>query len=172
MRHAPSQCDNKPALTPLRVIGVGSPFGCDRLGWEVADELARKGLAAGFPAGRLSIRSCDRPGAALLDIMAGAELAIIIDAMTAGLPPGTIRCFSAEELDSDAALLSSHGFGVASTLALGQALDMLPARLYVLGIETEGNEVAQQEVAHLAAECGRIIVKLTGPPPPGQDDIC
>ncbi|MFQ5488373.1 MAG: hydrogenase maturation protease [Gammaproteobacteria bacterium] len=169
MRHSPPQCDNKPTLSPIRIIGVGSPFGSDRLGWEVAAELARRDLAARFPAGRLSIQYCDRPGAALLEIMAGAELAIILDAMTAGLPPGSIRCFSVGELNSDAALLSSHGFGVASTLALGKALDMLPARLYVLGIEIERHGAAQQEAAPLAAESGRIIMKLAETAPAAQD---
>ncbi len=172
MRHSPPQCDNKPALTPVRIIGVGSPFGSDRLGWDVAAELGRNGLVARFPGGQLSIRCCDRPGATLLEMVAGAKLAIILDAMTAGLPPGSIRCFSAEELNSDAALLSSHGFGVASTLALGRALDMLPARLFVLGIETGCHGAVPQEAAQLAAESSRIIMQLAEAAPPGQDDIC
>jgi len=156
----------------MRIIGVGSPFGSDRLGWDVAAELGRKGLAARVPAGQLSIRYCDRPGAALLEMLAGAKLAVILDAMTAGLPPGSIRCFSVEELKSDAALLSSHGFGVASALALGQALEMLPARLFVLGLETDHHGAVQQEVARLAAESSRCIMQLAETAAPRQDDIC
>jgi hypothetical protein len=40
------------------------------------------------------------------------------------------------ELDDSTGLLSSHGFGVAEALALGRALEELPPRVFIYGIET------------------------------------
>gem|GEM_PF-3612389 len=66
--------------------------------------------------------------------MAGARLALLIDAITGDLPPGSLQCFQGRALIAGAPLLSSHAFDVSSALALGAALDQLPKELYVLGI--------------------------------------
>ncbi len=175
MCDTPHPGDHRPALTgiPPRIVGVGSPHGNDRLGWEIA-------MALGHPLAGLApeIRCCDRPGALLLEELDGAELAFIIDAMTAGLRPGSIRCFTPAALfqaaggrassrsvpDAMAGLaggaaprLSSHGFGVVEALQLGRLLDRLPARLYVLGVET-GEAAAPVDVAQASAEAARLIM--------------
>ncbi|MBI2779823.1 MAG: hydrogenase maturation protease [Gammaproteobacteria bacterium] len=122
-------------MTPIRIIGIGSPFGDDRLGWEAVEAIRRSGLLEYFPQGLVSVQSCDRPASGLLMLMEGAAHVILIDAMRSGAVPGKILRLQDEEIEMESALLSSHGFGVAESLALGGALGMLPARLVLYGVE-------------------------------------
>lgn len=123
-------------MSPVCILGIGSPFAGDDLGWLLAKALERSSLPRYFPAGMVHIRLCDRPGSLLLPAMRGARLAILLDAMRSGAPPGTLRRLDMLELDDSAGLLSSHGFGVAEALALGRALEELPPRVLIYGIET------------------------------------
>lgn len=118
----------------VAIIGVGSPFGADRLGWLAIDALEG---GAPFPALQPDFIRCDRPGALLIKQLRQVDAAVIIDAMRAGLAPGTIRKLQAEQLASESVLLSSHGYGVAHALALATALGELPNRLLILGIEMD-----------------------------------
>jgi len=61
---------------------------------------------------------------------------ILIDAMQAGLEPGSVRALSPEELIASAHPPSSHDLGLAETLALARALGCMPACLHVIGVET------------------------------------
>ncbi len=123
-------------MSPVCILGIGSPFAGDDLGWLLAKALERAGLPRYFPAGMVHITLCDRPGSLLLPAMRGACLAILLDAMRSGAPPGTLRRMDMLELDDSAGLLSSHGFGVAEALALGRALEELPPRVLIYGIES------------------------------------
>lgn len=120
----------------LRVIGIGSPYGADRIGW-LAIERLRTSEAAARWGPRVQWRTADRPGAGLLAQWRGAAQVILIDAMVSGAAPGTVRRFAAHELSQAQALWSSHGFGVRAALALANALGERPARLVVFGVEIE-----------------------------------
>jgi hydrogenase maturation protease len=135
----------------ISLIGVGSPFGDDTLGWRAVDWLQGSALPACYPTIHFTFHQSDRPGAFLLEQLRGCDGAIIIDAMQAGLPPGTVRQFSAEQIGSETGLLSTHGFGVAETLALGHSLakatgesELLPKQLSIIGIEMGTNVVAER----------------------------
>jgi hydrogenase maturation protease len=118
----------------MRVIGVGSPFGDDRAGWEVAARLEAALRGAGPLPLRIDIRSCDRPGAALVHLLADVQHAVIVDvALSAGTRPGSVRWLSEHEIAARRAI-SSHGFGVAEALALARALGRAPSRVSVLAI--------------------------------------
>ncbi len=73
-------------------------------------------------------------------------------------------------MENDAKVMSSHGFGLSETLALGRRLGLLPPRLYVLGIET-GMEMGEQEDsaphADLVAELARRVMALVEVPAGG-----
>ena len=62
---------------------------------------------------------------------------IVVDAMVSGAPPGTVRRFDAlrEALPAPRAGASTHGLGLAEAVGLARALDRLPARLVLVGIE-------------------------------------
>jgi hydrogenase maturation protease len=78
----------------------------------------------------------------LLTLLGQADAAIIIDAMRAGLPAGSVRRFAVDELSAESGLMSTHGFGIADALALGQALGGLPGEMVVVGIEMGAGELA------------------------------
>lgn len=120
-----------------RIIGVGSPFGADRAGWEVADYLQTAGFPERFP--DLDWRILDRPGPRLIEWLAGMDLVVIIDALLGGVP-GRPRIVDAAALAGNEADLSSHGFGVAEALAIAEALGDLPRQLAILAIEVGDGE--------------------------------
>jgi len=122
-----------------RIIGVGSPFGTDRLGWAAIEYLRAAGIEQRQSEGEIALWAEDRPGLGLLVAMRGAELVILIDAMHSGLPFGTVRRLETEQLIRRAGSISSHDIGVAETLAMGSTLGDLPPRLVILGIEAAKN---------------------------------
>jgi hydrogenase maturation protease len=124
-------------VTPVHIIGVGSPFGDDQLGWLVIDALQHNHYLDQTLLQPLTYIKADRPGANLLELMQQAGIVILIDAMQTGAEPGTVKRFESHEVESLAMPWSSHGIGIASTLALARALGELPARLILYGIEID-----------------------------------
>jgi hydrogenase maturation protease len=117
-----------------RVIGVGSPFGDDRAGWEVAAALEAALGSEGAPLPRVDIRACDRPGAALVQWLAGVQHVVIVDAaLSPGSPVGSVRWLAEGELEARRAA-SSHGFGLAEAVALARALGDASSHVSVLAI--------------------------------------
>jgi len=112
----------------IRVIGLGSPFGDDRVGWYLIECLSGR-----LPAGVEAI-ALDRPGAGLLDALQGVDRLILFDAVLGASKPGEILCLDPASAQSGAAVLSSHGLDLAQTLELAAALDRWPARIEVFGI--------------------------------------
>ncbi|WP_043740536.1 hydrogenase maturation protease [Thioalkalivibrio nitratireducens] len=113
-----------------RILGVGSPTVGDGLGWAAIDRLRD----AGF--GRLvELEALDRPGPTLIDHFEPSMNVIVIDAIQAGLPPGSVRELGLDEVIAHARVASTHDLGLAETLLLARALGALPARLHLIGIE-------------------------------------
>lgn len=122
---------------PVHIIGIGSPFGDDRLGWVAAEALQHSSVLAAVDAGPIVISFLDRPGAMLIAHWHDADNVIVIDAVQSGAPPGTRHRFDFKDLAASGAPTSSHGFGVASTLELARVLGNLPPRLLLRGIEMD-----------------------------------
>jgi hydrogenase maturation protease len=121
----------------VRIIGIGSPLGDDRAGWEAAamlDAVLPREFAG---RGRVAVEILDRPGARLVDRLNGAETLIIVDAAKSGGVPGSIYRFSAKQLGAMPGGVSSHGFGVAQALSLAGALGADLRRVTVYGIEVD-----------------------------------
>ena len=132
----------------LALVGVGSPFGDDTLGWQLLDALASRGLA--IPGWEITLSKADRPGPTLLDRIREQDAAIIIDAMQSGGRPEILHLVELSELERLDQPLSGHAMGVAEALALGRKLELLPARLHILGIGMGGGlpgEVVEKAVA-------------------------
>lgn len=112
------------------VIGVGNAFrGDDAVGLEVAERL--RGRAG------LDVVACEQEPIQLLDAWAGADLALLVDAVSSGAAPGTIHRLDATAQPVPATVFrgSTHAFGVAEVVELGRALGRLPGRLLVFGVE-------------------------------------
>jgi hydrogenase maturation protease len=93
-------------------------------------------VRASYP--NLSVVLLELPGLALLDYLAGAQQALLVDAVHSGIPPGSVKLVNEADLvEFGPGSESAHGWGVAETLALGRRLqpEKMPARSYILGIE-------------------------------------
>lgn len=141
----------------ILILGVGSPFGADRLGWQAVQALEQQSLAAQFP--RLDIRfeQTDRPGSRLLSLLRQVDAAVIIDAMRSGMSADSVRRFEVSELAGETGLMSTHGFGVADALALGRVLagvsgDGITDDIVVIGIEMDEGNVSEALRAESLAE--------------------
>ena len=116
-------------MAKTRVIGIGSPFGADQLGWLVIDALyAKRSLPD------IELLHCRQP-AELPQLLAGCDKVILVDAMQAGDPAGTLRRFGPADLPAVGLAVSSHGFGVSEGVRLAATLGCQPAELVILGLE-------------------------------------
>lgn len=122
----------------LKVIGIGSPFGDDQVGFLLIDELRQSEQLHSYLNSELELLAVDRPGANLLSLFEKAERVIIIDAVVSGAGLGQLhRWPDSTALESCDSFLSSHGFGLAQALTLGRQLALLPEQLLVLGVEID-----------------------------------
>ncbi|MBX7167993.1 MAG: hydrogenase maturation protease [Pirellulales bacterium] len=117
------------ALPAQLVIGLGSPHGDDRAGWEVARALAE-----------LNLPGCDvrlaNSGAAVLDLLTGAERLVICDAVRGMGPGGTVARWNwplPQAAPWQAA--GSHDLGLREALTLAERLGTLPGEVVIWGVE-------------------------------------
>ncbi len=138
-----------------RIIGIGSPVAGDDLGWHLARALQAAGPGLRLAEKGVDVVLCEDPCQLLLGVLDGLGLAVLIDAMCMGLPPGTLRRLDRRDLRESQAW-TSHGFGVARVLALGHALGLLPPRVIVYGIET-GRPCEMPAFGDWVAHCERVV---------------
>lgn len=122
-------------MITLRVLGIGSPFGDDQLGWEVVKLLQQHPDLNQFLPDSLQFMCCDRPGINLLELMRDANTVFLIDAVKTGSIYGTLHRFKNQEIEAISSPLSSHALGVAYAIKMGRALDELPPNVILYGIE-------------------------------------
>ncbi len=118
----------------IRLVGVGNEFRADDgLGICVARELRRRGLPG------VDVREHGGEAAGLIELLRGASAVFIIDAISAGKPPGTIHRIDAARGRISQALFrfSTHGYGVAEGIETARILGILPPLTLIFGIEGE-----------------------------------
>ena len=114
------------------VVGIGN---LDRGDDGVGRLVARK-LVGAMP-DDVEVIEHDGETASLLDRIEGVQAAYLVDACVSGAPSGTVRRIDihAEPLPGLQFGLSTHGFGLAEAIALGDALGRLPARCVIFAVE-------------------------------------
>lgn len=123
-------------MRKVRIVGVGSPFGEDRAGWQAARFLGEH-FALTYPNLLQSLDVLDRPGAALLNYLKPDDgVVLLIDAVVVRPGAPSVATYTLDEL-AEQAVISSHGFGVAETLALGHKLGLLHPEIYLFGVAGE-----------------------------------
>lgn len=128
---------------PIRILGIGSPFGDDRIGW-----LAAEMLQGMFDPLKVSVTVHDRPGAKLVALMRGAEKVILLDAVRSGAAPGFLHRLESEAVQSAVAgHTSTHGFGLAEALKLAAKLGDIPPFVVLWGIEADAGAAAETSAA-------------------------
>lgn len=132
-------------MRPL-FVGIGSPHGDDRIGWVVADDLARfarcgsigEGSVAGPPVP--AIRKASSP-ADLLDWLDDIDRLVVCDACRANGPPGTVSRWVWPEPPIEREHPSgTHQLGLASVLDLASVLGRLPGETVIWGVHIESLE--------------------------------
>jgi hydrogenase maturation protease len=111
------------------ILGIGNPHrGDDAAGVLVARGLRDSGIPAREHGGEMF---------SLLEQWSGSDDVILIDAVVTGAPAGCITEWDAATAPIVTGLLrcSTHAFGVAEAIGMARALDRLPPRLWIYGIE-------------------------------------
>jgi hydrogenase maturation protease len=137
---------NAPPKSSVKVIGVGNEWrGDDAAGLLVARRLKAE------PQPRVEIVESRGTVTAVREAWKDAAGVIVVDVVVSGGRPGAIYRFNAHGAGVPAELSrspSTHGWGVAEALALGQVLQELPPRLIIYGVEGKnfgpGQEVSQE----------------------------
>ena len=155
---------NKPLPPRLKLIGVGNEWrGDDAAGLLVARRLQAD------PQPRVEVVECRGTATAVLEAWKDAAGVIVVDAVVSGGAPGAIYRFDAHRGGMPLAFSrspSSHGWGVAEALALGQVLRELPPRVIIYGIEGKnfgpGQEVSLEVAAAIPEAARRIRAEIQG----------
>ncbi len=112
------------------IIGIGSPFGMDRLGWDVIDYLEKHKPRTIIHSQLVKL---DHPATELLSYLDMDEQVIIIDAIDGNHEMGKVVRLTINDIPDINKKLSSHGMGLSDTLKLADALGRLPQDLLIIG---------------------------------------
>jgi hydrogenase maturation protease len=134
----------------IRVVGLGSPFGDDRVGWVAAE-------AAGRADGNLDVRLCAHAGELLGALLSPVDRIIVVDGMRSGAAPGTWRRLSPEMLPEPGAALSSHSTDVAQALAMVRALGATHAPVTLFAVEVDKTGPLDAMTPAVAAAVPRVM---------------
>ena len=144
------------------VIGIGNVFRCDDgVGLIVAQRVREKVSPA------VKVLEASGEGAALMEAWKDTDSVILIDAVHSGAKPGTIHRLDAhtQPIPSKYFHYSTHAFSVAEAMELARALDQLPPRLVIYGIEGktfEAGEKLSPEVGQAVDRVVKLILKELG----------
>lgn len=122
------------------VVAIGNAYRRDDgAGLAVADRLRDR-----MPNG-VEIVSCEQEPSRLIDACDGAATALVVDAVESGAAPGTLHRFDASDRPLPERLFrsSTHAFGVGEAIELARALNRLPERVIVYGIEGAAFEAGE-----------------------------
>ena len=136
-----------------RVIGVGNPLrGDDAAGLLVARRVRELAGSA------IEVIELEGEPARLLDAWEGAELALVVDAISSGGAAGEAMRFDVTEEPLPRAVTapSTHALGVGDVVELGRVLGRLPTRIIVFGIEGAGFEAGAALSAEVRAAVDRV----------------
>jgi hydrogenase maturation protease len=143
------------------VVGVGNDGrGDDAVGPLVARLLA-DALAADPPAGVEVVAWTGDP-MGLLDLWAGVDRLVLVDAIASGAAPGTCRRLGPDARFRTDAGGSTHGLGLSTALALARAMERAPACVEVWGIEGTAFESGAPLTPAVALAALALAARLSG----------
>ena len=155
--NAPAR-EGSPHQPKIAVLGIGNEYrGDDGVGPYIIRRLKLRGLPA-----HVELKTGE--AASLIDYWNGAHTAIVVDAVAANSEPGKIHRFDAHERPLPRRLFdaSTHAFGLAKSVELARALDRLPPRLIVYGIEGKNFDMGSglsPEVRQAALTVVELVVR-------------
>lgn len=125
---------------------------------------ARGDDAAGLLAARrLGGVEVEGDATAVIDLLAGAREAVLIDAVRSGAAAGTVHRVDIGTLPAGLPRpASTHLIGLAEALELARALGRLPPRVTVYGIEGARFAVGDAVSPAVATAVDRVVAELSG----------
>jgi len=137
-------------MSEVSVIGIGSPFGNDTLGWQTIEMLKQQHMLATLLPERVNLIATDRPGVNLIQMMHGASFVILVDAILDEHHNEDVIRLSKDQIITAKNVLSSHSLDVASAIALADKLRVLPEKILLMGlaIDTRQAELVNEESIH------------------------
>ena len=150
---------------PAVLIGIGnSDRADDAAGLEVVRAM-RPHVDPEIP-----VRECGGDLTELLELWEGKGLAVVVDAVRSGHPPGTILRYEVGPSGTPPTIppASTHTFSLAEAIGLSTILDRRPSRWVVYGIEAGDVGVGRPMTASVAAAvpvvATRALVELASAP--------
>ncbi len=137
-----------------RIVGCGnSDRGDDGAGILVARRLRELGRDAVEHSG---------DGLALMELWSRGDDVILVDAMLSGSTPGTVSTWDpiARPLCPQNYRCSTHAFGPREAIELARALDRLPARIRIYGIEAENFEPGAAPSRAVLQAVERVVAEI------------
>ncbi len=152
------------------ILGVGNILlGDEGIGIRVVEELENR---YAFPE-EVTVLDGGTAGIELLGYIEGRDLLILIDAMRADLPPGTVFKVEGEDVPKRfMTRISPHQIGLSDLLAAGILSEHIPKRITLFGIEPEqmatGITLSPTVEDSLEKVIGAVLAELkeAGYPPP------
>ena len=142
------------------VLGLGNPIlSDDGVGLRVAEELKGK-----VDQQEVTVMETSMAGLSLLDLLAGYEKAIIIDAIqTVGGKAGQIYQLDPEALDFTRHAASPHDVNFATALELGKRLGLaLPTQIVIFAVEVADastfSEECTTDVRRAIPVCAKMVI--------------
>lgn len=136
------------------IVGVGSDYGDDRLGWQVAQSIeSRVGP-------NITIRKARTP-TQMLDWLAGVARLVVIDACRGDGPPGQVHCWRWPDVPCQFGVFANtHDLGLVDVLKLADELGDLPRETVLFAATTSGPDVTAGIDLPLSAEIAAAIEEL------------
>lgn len=132
----------------IRIIGLGNLMrGDDAVGLMAARRLREE------VGDRAEVIEAEMAGVDIVELMKGARVAILIDAVRSGQSPGIVHRLDASVSSIGGRIFprSSHAIGVSEAIELARVLGVLPKTVIVYGIEV-GNTEAGRRLSPLVAK--------------------
>ena len=143
-------------MTRIRVIGVGNPYRRD----DGAGPAVIAALRHRCPS-TVELAECDGEPTRLIDLWHGADLAVVVDAVRSGAPPGTIHRRSLRHPSfGRAGCAASHAIDLGDAVALAAALDRLPTRMLLYFIEADDTSIGVGLTPAVAAAVAELVDEL------------
>ena len=98
----------------------------------------------------------------LLDLWAGLDTVVVVDAIRGGTSPGTLHRVDPgdDPLPRDLRLASTHAMGIGDALELGRTLGQAPRRVVVLGIEGVAFGIGEELTPAVAARLDDLVAAV------------
>jgi len=129
----------------ILIIGIGNEFRSDDAAGLIAAARIRE-----LRLNNVDVEQSNGDGAGLMDMWAGRNNVILIDAVSSGSAPGTLHRLelSGRVIPAEFFKFSTHLFSIPQAIYLSASLGTLPGSLVILGIEGKcfntGNDVSAE----------------------------